>query len=87
MNHVEGALLRLEEKTTASDKLNAEITLNAEMQQQINMLASSFGEVSTHATHRSSSINSDMGGIHFRLMKLDFPPMTVKKIPRNGFFG
>lgn len=67
INQLKVAMVRLEERTTISDKSIAD------MQQQINMLAFSFGDINSAIPHRAtSSTHSDIGGIHSRSVRLNF---------------
>lgn len=72
-------MIRLEERTTISDKSNADI------QQQINMLVSSFGAISS-ADRASTSNHSDQGGIQSCSVKLVFPTYDGENDPLEWLF-
>ncbi|KAK0606163.1 hypothetical protein LWI29_034764 [Acer saccharum] len=71
-------MIRLEERTTVFDKSNAGI-------QHINMLASSFGDISS-ADRATSSNHSYQGDIQSRYVKLDFPTYDGEDDPLEWLF-
>ncbi|KAI9164982.1 hypothetical protein LWI28_005610 [Acer negundo] len=79
INLLKGAMILLEERTTIFDKSNADI------QQQINMLASSFGDISS-ADRATSSNHSDQWCIQSRSVKLDFPTYDGEDDPLEWLF-
>ncbi|KAH7670301.1 Retrotransposon gag domain-containing protein [Dioscorea alata] len=81
INQLKVAMVRLEERTAISGKCNADI------QQQINMLASAFGDINSATPHRATSTtHSDIGGIHSRSVRLDFPTYDGEEDPTNWLF-
>ncbi|KAM0944511.1 putative ABC transporter type 1, transmembrane domain superfamily [Dioscorea sansibarensis] len=67
INKLKVAMVHLEERTAISNKSIVD------MQQQINMLASSFGDINSATPHRAtSSTHSDIGGIHSGSVLLNF---------------
>ncbi|KAK0572834.1 hypothetical protein LWI29_037947 [Acer saccharum] len=79
INQLKNAMIRLEERTTISDKSSADI------QQQIDMLASSFGVISS-ADRATSSNHVDHGGVQSRSVRLDFPTYDGEDDPLEWLF-